>query len=167
MKEQILELLPILREHKKLILQMAALLVLFIAVISLTSHLTLSYQEQAEKEHQIATMQNYLKDWQSKNDELNAATMRPVEANQVDQVQTDIMLRVQSTNCNLLSMKDSPKTEQNGKVTTIEFSGSYENTMRCLQSFHAKDALIGIKSMKMEQKNGALDTTLTYKIYTK
>ena len=94
--------------------------------------------------------------------------MRPVDPKQLDQVQTDIIFSIQAYNLNLVSMKDEQKNkEQNGRVYTAEFSGTYENTMRCLQNFHAKDALIGIKSLKMSEKNGALNTKLTYKIYTK
>ena len=65
------------------------------------------------------------------------------------------------------SFYEQKSKEQNGRVYTAEFSGTYENTMRCLQNFHAKDALIGIKSLKMSEKSGALNTKLTYKIYTK
>ena len=177
-KERILELLhspvrmPILSDtmmgKQRLIIHIALLLILTFVLSLLSSHLILSYHEKAEKEQQIATMQSFLKTWQAKTAELNDSSMRPVDPKQLDQVQTDIIFSIQAYNLNLVSMKDEQKNkEQNGRVYTAEFSGTYENTMRCLQNFHAKDALIGIKSLKMSEKNGALNTKLTYKIYTK
>lgn len=152
---------------QRLIVHVAYLLILTFVLSLLSSHLILSYHEKAEKEQQIATMQSFLKNWQEKNAELNASSMRPVDPKQLDQVQTDIIFSIQTYNLNLISMKDEKNKEQNGRVYTAEFSGTYENTMRCLQNFHAKDALIGIKSLKMSEKSGALNTKLTYKIYTK
>lgn len=152
---------------QRLIVHVACLLILTFVLSLLSSHLILSYHEKAEKEQQIATMQSFLKNWQEKNAELNASSMRPVDPKQLDQVQTDIIFSIQTYNLNLISMKDEKNKEQNGRVYTAEFSGTYENTMRCLQNFHAKDALIGIKSLKMSEKSGALNTKLTYKIYTK
>lgn len=175
--ERILELLhspvrmPALSDtmmgKQRLIVHVACLLILTFVLSLLSSHLILSYHEKAEKEQQIATMQSFLKNWQEKNAELNASSMRPVDPKQLDQVQTDIIFSIQTYNLNLISMKDEKSKEQNGRVYTAEFSGTYENTMRCLQNFHAKDALIGIKSLKMGEKSGALNTKLTYKIYTK
>lgn len=154
-------------EKQRLIVHIAFLLILTFILSLLSSHLILSYHEKAEKEQQIATMQLFLKSWQEKNAELNASSMRPVDSKQVDQVQTDIIFGMQSYGLNLISMKEEKSKDQNGRIYTAEISGTYENTMRCLQNFHAKDALIGIKSLKMSEKNGALNTKLTYKIYTR
>lgn len=153
---------------KRLILYIVILLILTFAISLLSSHLIISYHEKAEKEQQIAMMQSVLKDWQEKNDELNASSMRPIDPKQLDQVQTDIIFGIQAYNLNLVSMKDEQKSkEQNGHIYTAEFSGTYENTMRCLQNFRARDALIGIESLKLSEKGGLLVTKLTYKIYTK
>ena len=152
---------------QRLIVHVVCLLILTFVLSLLSSHLILSYHEKAEKEQQIATMQSFLKNWQEKNAELNSSSMRPVDPKQLDQVQTDIIFSIQTYNLNLISMKDEKNKEQNGRVYTAEFSGTYENTMRCSQNFPAKDALIGIKSLKMSEKSGALNTKLTYKIYTK
>lgn len=177
-KERILELLhspvrmPALSDtmmgKQRLIIHITLLLILTFVLSFLSSHLIISYHEKVEKEQQVATMQSFLKTWQEKNAELNDSSMRPVDPKQLDKVQTDIIFSIQASNLNLVSMKDEQKSkEQNGHIYTAEFSGTYENTMRCLQHFHAKDALISIKSLKMSEKNGALNTKLTYKIYTK
>ena len=74
---------------QRLIVHVACLLILTFVLSLLSSHLILSYHEKAEKEQQIATMQSFLKNWQEKNAELNASSMRPVDPKQLDQVQTE------------------------------------------------------------------------------
>lgn len=169
MKEELMDIFPTLMEHKRLVVHGMILLVLVFVVSTLTSHLVISYREKAEKEQQISVMQSFIADWQSKNDQLNNSSMRPVDAKKLDLVQTDIIFNLQANKVNLLSIKDDKQQdkEKNGKVYTAEFTGSYADVMRSLQSFHAKDALIGIKYVKLGMKNGLVDTQLTYKIYTK
>ena len=121
-KEGILELLhapvrmPALSDtmmgKQRLIVHVACLLILTFVLSLLSSHLILSYHEKAEKEQQIATMQSFLKNWQEKNAELNASSMRPVDPKQLDQVQTDIIFSIQAYNLNLVSMKDEQKSKE-------------------------------------------------------
>ena len=167
MKEQLMELLPSVFQQKKLIVHFLLLLVGIFVVSTLTSHLAISYHEKAQKETQMAQMQSYLKDWQAKSDKLNHATMRPVEEKQADGAQTELIFHIQSSKLNMLSMKGNQKKETDGKSYTVEFAGTYEDTMRCLQNFHARDALIGIQHCKINMQGGQLHTSLTYKIYTK
>lgn len=155
-------------DKQRLIMYGVLLLLLTFILSFLSSHLIRSYHEKTEKEQQIATMQSFLKNWEIKNEELQDSPMRPVKAAQLDQVQTDIIFNIQAYSLNLVSMKDEQKNkEQDGHVYTAEFTGTYENTMRCLHNFHVKDALIGMKYLNMTEKNGAVSTKITYKIYTK
>lgn len=169
MRENLMEIVPVLMENKRLVVHGVILLALVFVVSSLTSYLVLSYREKSEKEQQIAVMQSFIADWQSKNDQLNNSPMRPVDAKKLDLVQTDIIFNLQANKVNLRSIKDDKQQdkEKNGKVYTAEFTGSYADVMRSLQSFHPKDALIGIRYVKLGMKDGLVDALLTYKIYIK
>ena len=104
---------------QRLIVHVACLLILTFVLSLLSSHLILSYHEKAEKEQQIATMQSFLKNWQEKNAELNASSMRPVDPKQLDQVQTDIIFSIQAYNLNLVSMKDEQEEQRNRMGTCL------------------------------------------------
>ena len=168
MKEEIVDILPSLMEHKRLVIQTAILVVLIFIVSMLTSHLFISYREKADKEQQIATMQSFLNEWKAKNEQLNKNTMRPVEAKILDTVQTDIIFGLQANKVNIISIKDEKGDKAtNGRSYTADFSGQYPDVMRSLQHFQSKDALIGLRHVKLEMKNGLVNGQVTYKIYTR
>ena len=164
----ITEYLPNLLEHRDVLICFGVLIVLIFITSFTTSHLIIAANEQKQTEEQIATMTSYLDQWKQKSERINGATMRPVKAEQIDDVQMAVLLNVQSHQLNLASMKETgDKTEKDGKSYEMEFMGEYPQVIDCLEHFSAKDALIGIKSLSMAMKDGKIDVRLTYKIYTK
>lgn len=133
----------------------------------LTTSLVSSYYGKLETEKKIAEMQSFLADWNKKNDQLNESGMRPVEANMVDKVQTDIIFRVHVFNINLSSIKELKQQETNGRVYSMEFSGAYDNVMKFIHSLQDTDALVGLKHVVISAQDGGIKAKLTYKIYTK
>lgn len=162
------EYLPNLLEHKDLLACFGILIVLAFATSFTTSHLILATNESQQIEEQRATMTSYLNTWKQKSEHINNATMRPVKAVQLDDVQMAVLLNIQSHQLNLTSLKEAgDKSEKDGRSFDIEFSGDYPQTIDCIEHFNVKDALIGIKDLSMEMQNGKMRTRVTYKIYTK
>ena len=133
----------------------------------LTTSLISSYYNKKEVEKQIVEMEHFLEDWNKKNNQLNESSMRPVDANIIDKVQTDILFRLQVFNLNLTSVKELKQQENNGRVYVIELSGPYENVMKFIHSIQNTDALVGLKHLIISAKDGGIQIKLTYKIYTK
>lgn len=152
--------------HKPAI-YIALMIICIFTTSMLTTSLVSSYSAKRETEKRISEMENFLNDWQQKNTQLNQSTMRPVEDIMVDRVQTDIIFRLQSFSVNLSSVKELKQQEKNGRVYSMEFSGSYENVMKFIHSIQDTDALIGIKHIVLSAKDGGIQAKLTYKIYTK
>lgn len=128
------------------------------------------YQEGQEIAQSHADMEAYLSEWKEKNNLLNQSSMRPITKKQVQQVPTDLLFQMQAQGLNLIRMSEIPPRENEaikGRAFVVTMQGSYEDTMRLLQNFHAKDALIGIRDVKMEARGGQIETQLIYQIYTK
>lgn len=168
MKDEIMDIMPSLMEHKRLVIQIVVLTVLIFLVSMLTSHLFISYKEKTDKQQQIAIMQSFINEWKDKNEQLNKNTMRPVEAKVLDTVQTDIIFGLQANKVNITSIKDEKGDKSaNGRSYTADFNGQYPDVMRSLQHFQSKDALVSLRHVKMEMKNGLVSSQVTYKIYTR
>ncbi len=144
------------------------MLCIFINSVLITTLIS-SYYEKVETEQQITAMQTFLDEWHRKNNDLNDAPMRPVAPDKADQVQTDIIFRLQAFKVNIQSIKELKQGSQetNGKVYAMEFSGPYENTMKCIKSLQDSGALVGFKHFQLASRDGAINAKLTYKIYTK
>lgn len=163
-----MEYLPNLLEHKDLLVCFAVLLVLIFVTLFATSHLLIATNERQTKEQQIVTMTNYLNQWKEKSARINSATMRPVDASQLDSVQTAVLFNIQSNQLSLSTLREETgKNTQNGKSYEMEFEGAYPQVIQCLEHFQAKDALISIESLSMSQRQGKIQTKMTYKVYTK
>lgn len=157
-----------LKEQKGLIINVAVFIFLSFIVFYTTSHLLISYAEVKETEEKMATMERYVLDYRQKVDKIREFPFRPIDANKIDETQTKIIFSVQALKLQLDSLKELPnKKEQHGRAFEIEFAGPYKETLDCLQSFGSKDALIGLKKLNMQSKEGKIHTKLVYKIYTK
>jgi len=145
------------------------LVILFILTFFGGSKLILSYNEAMETQQEIESMQNFLKEWTEKTSVLNNAEYRPVKASQVDSVQTNLLFALQANQLELVGFRAMPSTkkEESSRSFELDFTGSYEITMHFLENFHAKDALISIQGLKMEQSKGKIKTSMQYKVYIK
>lgn len=165
----IIQNLPTFWNEKDMIIYVVALASLVFLSFLGGSKLVLSYQNAQETQQQIASMNNFLAEWTEKTNILNHAEYRPVHVDQVDSVQTNLLLGLQANQLELVGFKaiSSSKKDQSSRPFELEFTGSYEITMHFLESFHAKDALISIQNIKMEPSKGKIKTIMQYKIYVK
>lgn len=167
--KNVVQYLPSFWKEKDIIVYIVLVCVLFFSSFFASSKLVLAYQGAVEIGEQIASMQNFLKEWTEKTTILNRAEYRPVQAIQVDSVQTNLLLALQANQLELVGFKAMPSTkkEESFRTFEMEFTGPYEVTIHFLENFHAKDALISIQNLKMEPSKGKIKTTIQYKVYIK
>lgn len=161
-------LLPALGNHKQLIVNTGVLIILVFVLSGLTTHIGVSMKQRADTQQQIAAMETFVQNYQKQQQELNKFPKDIIDAKDLEKTQSNIMFEIQSNDLNLISMREESRNSgEHGKAYTANFDGSYENTMQFLDSLHDNHFLIGIKAFKTEVVNGKMNTTLTYKIYTK
>jgi len=164
----LLHYLPDFWKGKDMILSILLLIFLSVVVLAGGGKFTLAYQTATEIRQQIIDMNTFLDEYNQKVIQVNQAVYRPVKAEQVDNVQSNILLALQQYKLDLIGFKNvqTEKTEV-GKVYELTFQGSWESTVHFIENFHVRDALISIKDMKMSEEKGIVKTVLQYKIYTK
>lgn len=161
--------LPKLMQSKDLLAYAVVAGLLILTVFFGLGKLVLAYQYSTDTKAQIESMESYLGDWKAKTDQLNHAQMRPVQANQVDNVQTDLMMHLQVYSLNLTKFAALNKDNKKEKDKTFEmdFEGPYPAVMSFLENFHSKDALISIRSLEMEPSKDIIKASISYKVYVK
>jgi hypothetical protein len=130
----------------------------------------MAYDQANEIHKQITTMKLYVDEYNKKAMELNAAPYRPVSTEQVDNVQSNILLSLQANQLELMGFKNIKSSEKNptGQTFELEFLGLWPSTVHVIQNFHVRDALISIKDIKfVPEKGGKVKTSIQYKIYAK
>lgn len=130
----------------------------------------LAYDQATEVKTKTETMKSYVEEYSVKAEQLNHEAYRPVKNEQVENVQSNILLLLQVNQMNLLGFKNIKSTEktQTGQIYEIDFIGSWPATVQVLRNFHVRDALISTKNTKFTpDKGGAVKTTMQYKIYSK
>lgn len=156
------------RERKRLFFSVSLVVVLSIALFFSGTRLTLAFSERQKTEARAREMERYVEEYKGLLDKANASELHPVAEGEVDRIQTAILLHFQKYKLNLESLKEvQDKKTQHGHVYQAAITGTYESTVDCLRTFFVRSALIGIRELSMQMRNGELHTTLTYKIYTK
>lgn len=149
-----------------------AVLVLILIGISFfcLGKVLMAYDHANEIHKQITAMKLHVDEYNKKAMELNAAPYRPVSTEQIDNVQSNILLSLQANQLELVGFKNIKSTEKNitGQVFELEFLGLWPSTVHVIQNFHVRDALISIKNIKfVPEKGGKVKTSIQYKIYAK
>ena len=167
--KNLFQYLPKIWKEKDMIIYISLVCILLFSVFFTSSKLILSYQDAMEIQQQIASMQNFLKEWTDKTNILNNAEYRPVQAIQVDSVQTNLLLGLQANKLELIGFKTIPSSKKDEMFRSfeLEFTGPYDVSVHFLENFHAKDALISVQNLKMEPNKGKIKSTIQYKIYIK
>jgi hypothetical protein len=157
-------------QGKEMVLYLVSAFFLLIIAVFAFGKCLLAVQTISDTKAQIGTMQSYVAEYGAKAIQLNKEDYRPVLLEQVDSVQSDILLLLQANQVNLLSfknIKESNKTP-NGQIFEIDCDGSWASLVQVIQNFHAKDALISILNVKFDpEKDGKVKAIVQYKIYTK
>ena len=111
-------------------------------------------------------LQNKIDDFNQKAVLVNNMQYRPIQQNQVTDVQQNIVALAQQYSLNIISIKQLTSNET-GQTFEIQLSGGWANSAYFLENLKVKDALIGMRSLALNVENGATHTVLQYKIYTK
>lgn len=130
----------------------------------------LAYDQANDVKTKTESMKAYVEEYSTKAGQLNHESYRPVKNEQVENVQSNILLLLQVNQMNLIGFKNVKTSEKNqtGQIYEIDFLGSWPATVQVLRNFHVRDALISTKSIKfVPDKGGAIKTTMQYKIYSK
>ena len=142
------------------------------AIVSMTGRVYLAYDHQQQINSQSAEMRQTIKTISPQPKDGNDQKYRAGEATQVPNVQSDIMLAIQSHQLQLKEMKylkSSDKKEGKNQTFEMHLIGTYEQTIAFLQNFHSRDALIDVfkLGMKPEKGKGTVETDLIYRVYVK
>ena len=134
-----------------------------------TSQLILSYRAASEIAAQKAEMHETIQKFQSHVDFLDQQKYRPIPKDKLGDVQTDLLYQAQAHSLNLLSLKVLPSDNKNPNVYSysMTLAGPYQNVVDYLRSFHSRDALLNIVQLQLQPKEGLIDATVTYRVYTK
>lgn len=159
-----------LKDSKSTAALLAVTVILGISLLGLTYKTYFSYQEAENVRSEQVKMERTIKDFQRQAELIDEQKYRPITEEQVPMVQSDIFLAAQTYNLtltNLSLVSDKGKDKGNQKTFSLEFSGTYNDTVNFLTTFGSKDALVNILTLTLTPKKGVIDTSLKYRIYTK
>lgn len=162
---------PVVRKNNSIMAVLALSGVCIFGVVTLSSQVYLAYNHQQEIQQQSNEMRTTIKKLSEEAEIINKMDYRPVEEKQVPNVQSDLMLALQSHQLKIGSLKEVSAGGKKSKHKTFDLrvNGTYEQTMAFLQNFHARDALLSIfkLSMKPVSGKGLIETDLVYRVYVK
>lgn len=162
-----------LKKNKPLLILAVMVVLLGFLSVSLAGKAAYNYHQSLKVKEQIAQMKKEIADFEEKNAMILRQPYRPVSKEKVDYIQADVLLAIQANNLKMLDYKAENSNDANkeknatSKLFNVSFEGSYENTMKFLQNFGDKDALINLMEVQMTPKKGLINTTISYKIYIK
>ncbi|MBR5162543.1 MAG: hypothetical protein IKW79_00815 [Schwartzia sp.] len=128
-----------------------------------------SYQQAEETKQKIASMQKATETYALKKALLEKEEARPIQESQVDEVQTAVLLQIQSHGLELSQMSSpSQSDKEKARIYDMELRGSYEDTMEFISTFRQKTkALIAIMSVNFRPDKEAIKTSIKYKLYVR
>lgn len=159
-----------MRQSRAVMLSVTVTALLIIAFIGVSSQTVFSYNEMQEIEARNQEMQKTIHDWENKVAYINKQEYRPVMEDQVGSITSDILISAQNHQLAMTDFKaavPANKKELYERTYTLSINGTYENTIAFLTTFHARDALINILSLKMQPVNGLIKTEIKYRVYIK
>lgn len=143
---------------------------LVVGLVFLSGKLIIAYQDAQEIKQKIHSMETSLKEWNDKAETVSRAPLRPVDASQVDKIQSEIILSVQGHQLNLNGVKTvSVEKKNSNHMKSFEMitRGPYEKTVQFLQDFGSRNVLITMDSLDIKPDKGEIECTVKYTIYTK
>ena len=159
-----------LKKNRVLTIRAGVVIFLISFCVVLSGRVILSYQNSLEVKKEIQEKENFISDWQTKTNMLSSQSFRPVQLNQLDVVQADILVQMQRSGLNLSDYKaqtSSKDKKGSFRAFSLSFAGSYEQTMSFLENFGSRDALINITKLSLSNNKGVMQTQLDYRIYVK
>lgn len=157
-------------DEKSMLVYAIAVTFLTVIVVGGFGKCLMAAENITEVNEQIKTMNQYVTEYGNVAANLNQQAYRPVQSDQIDSVQSNLLLVLQANNLDLLGFKNIKQTgkETAGQTFELDFNGLWPDTVKVIRNFHARDALISIDDVKFTpEKTGKVKTTLQYKIYIK
>lgn len=142
--------------------------VMTLGTFALTSKAVSTYNEAMEIQEKTTEMKSTIQDWKGKVEFINQQSYRPVSENQIDSVNSDILMSIGANNLKLTDFQVSKASEQ--KIShdfSLKIAGQYKNVIHFLALFQAKDALVNLMSIHFVPRDGMLEADVIYRIYTK
>ncbi len=158
------------RQSRSAMISVSLTLVLLVGFALTSSQTVISYNKMQEIESRNNEMRQTIKDWETKVSYINKQEYRPIAEDMTGAVTSDILVSAQNHELAMTDFKaamPNQKKDSYERTYTLSLSGSYENTVAFLTTFHARDALINILSLKMQPQNGIIQTQIKYRIYIK
>lgn len=169
MNQKIRRFLPQIWASEDLLLRFLA-----VALLAAVSFIGLgkcgfAYAKMQETRQQIRMMSAFVADWERESARLGQMDCRPVNEAQVDDVQSKILLNLSSNRLDLVSFRSvNGDKKDSGRRYELTCRGAWDSTVRMLEKFRAKDALLSIQHLKLEpERSGGIRATIEYKIYMK
>lgn len=157
-------------DGKEMFILAVAVVCLLVLVVFGFGKALVAIENAKENMDQAATMKTFVTEYGNKAARLNQEAYRPITADQMDNVQSNLLLALQANQMDLLGFKNIKQNDKNptGQIFELDFTGSWASTVHVLRNFHARDALISIESTKISpDKDAKVKTILQYKIYVK
>lgn len=156
-----------------MILCVSIIIVSILAVAGSSVALTFVYREAAAVREQIENMNQYIASYNELAGKINNAPFNIISADQLDHVQSQIILQVQQHNLQLIKLNILSKNNKNNvdvhdKTYEITILGSWSDTFHFIDQLGANGTLISERYASMKpDKNGMIETVMEYKVYTK
>lgn len=95
---------------------------------------------------------------------------KPISRNEIDLIQNSILRQAKDYRLNVSTLSSIPNPTNNpepliGQEFELLVSGSWDMTARFIEGFQKNNALISIRSLRVETDNNQVKTMIKYKVY--
>ena len=175
--EKIINELPGLCKDRKIAIHVGIVAVCTLIALMGLFQLHQSYQLAQENTQQITNMKTIIDKYNKLNEKMNAEEYRPVDKEELDAIQTDILTNIQRNNLTLSDFSGkADKKATNYQKYVLKVQGQWNNVMNFINNFRSTTALISINRVDLKQEKNndkddnravLIECELTYKVYTK
>ena len=143
-----------------------------IAVVGLGIKTIAAYRESVIVTEQKDTMTKYIESYNNLAKKINEAKFKAVSEDQLDNVQSEIIMQIQTHNLQLIKLNSPGKNDNvnkiHGKAYELTVLGAWADTLHFIDQLGSKDALISDRYISMKpDKSGQIQTVIEYKVYVK
>lgn len=162
------EYLPRLVKSKVFLIQTALLVILVIVLFTFSTNLIYAYQQAEQNQQEINNIESFLQKFSEQKKFLENIEERPVKAEELDDIQTELFKQIRRYKLNLVKFNARGATTKEKKQTReyeMTVQGDYIAVMEFLDDFHARNALINIRYLDLHQQQGKIMAEIVYSVY--
>ncbi len=147
----------------------SALLVVSLLVVFSFGFAWDSYQQAEATKQKMVSMQKLTETYAQKKALLEQEEARPIQDSQIDDVQTAVLVQIQSHGLELSQMSSPAQSDKTkDRIFDMELRGSYDDTMDFISTFRQKTkALVAILSVSFRPDKEKVKTSIKYKLYVR